>query len=166
MPYTIDWADITGTNDPEDRNNLTVGDYSVTVTDANGCTASIDALPIIDLCPACEGTPIVVNNLTIVDAGCGDQNGSAIIDLQGDEADYIFDWFPNVSNTEEAFNLQAGPYSVTITHRTNGDCVTPEPISFVIENENGPTAEVVSVCLLYTSPSPRDQRGSRMPSSA
>ena len=26
--------------------------------------------------------------------------------------------------------------------------------------------EVVAVCLLYTSPSPRDQRGSRMPSSA
>ena len=25
---------------------------------------------------------------------------------------------------------------------------------------------VLSVCLLYTSPSPRDQRGSRMPSSA
>ena len=28
-----------------------------------------------------------------------------------------------------------------------------------------PQAEVIS-CLLYTSPSPRDQRGSRMPSSA
>ena len=27
-------------------------------------------------------------------------------------------------------------------------------------------ARPVSVCLLYTSPSPRDQRGSRMPSSA
>ena len=26
--------------------------------------------------------------------------------------------------------------------------------------------KVLSVCLLYTSPSPRDQRGSRMPSSA
>jgi len=26
--------------------------------------------------------------------------------------------------------------------------------------------EIVSTCLLYTSPSPRDQRGSRMPSSA
>ena len=25
---------------------------------------------------------------------------------------------------------------------------------------------VISICLLYTSPSPRDQRGSRMPSSA
>ena len=28
------------------------------------------------------------------------------------------------------------------------------------------TAEVYNPCLLYTSPSPRDQRGSRMPSSA
>ena len=27
-------------------------------------------------------------------------------------------------------------------------------------------AEIVRTCLLYTSPSPRDQRGSRMPSSA
>ena len=26
--------------------------------------------------------------------------------------------------------------------------------------------ECISICLLYTSPSPRDQRGSRMPSSA
>ena len=26
--------------------------------------------------------------------------------------------------------------------------------------------EVITACLLYTSPSPRDQRGSRMPSSA
>ena len=28
------------------------------------------------------------------------------------------------------------------------------------------TVEIVDICLLYTSPSPRDQRGSRMPSSA
>ena len=29
-----------------------------------------------------------------------------------------------------------------------------------------PEVEVARICLLYTSPSPRDQRGSRMPSSA
>ena len=29
-----------------------------------------------------------------------------------------------------------------------------------------PTDEHLEICLLYTSPSPRDQRGSRMPSSA
>ena len=27
-------------------------------------------------------------------------------------------------------------------------------------------SEAINICLLYTSPSPRDQRGSRMPSSA
>ena len=30
----------------------------------------------------------------------------------------------------------------------------------------GKVAEQLNLCLLYTSPSPRDQRGSRMPSSA
>ena len=29
-----------------------------------------------------------------------------------------------------------------------------------------PIKSTITVCLLYTSPSPRDQRGSRMPSSA
>ena len=34
-----------------------------------------------------------------------------------------------------------------------------------VEDEKG-SLERMSICLLYTSPSPRDQRGSRMPSSA
>ena len=34
------------------------------------------------------------------------------------------------------------------------------------EREQGITIDVAYRCLLYTSPSPRDQRGSRMPSSA
>ena len=35
-----------------------------------------------------------------------------------------------------------------------------------IEKERGITILAKNTCLLYTSPSPRDQRGSRMPSSA
>ena len=34
------------------------------------------------------------------------------------------------------------------------------------ETDGTSTAEPLDACLLYTSPSPRDQRGSRMPSSA
>ena len=37
-------------------------------------------------------------------------------------------------------------------------CESIEPLGFAIDG--------VVICLLYTSPSPRDQRGSRMPSSA
>ena len=36
-PYTYDWADLEGDNNPEDRTNIGAGDYSVTVTDANDC---------------------------------------------------------------------------------------------------------------------------------
>ena len=36
----------------------------------------------------------------------------------------------------------------------------------VPEPHPGPGEVRIRVCLLYTSPSPRDQRGSRMPSSA
>ena len=39
-------------------------------------------------------------------------------------------------------------------------------VSHVFGNELPPSASLQRPCLLYTSPSPRDQRGSRMPSSA
>ena len=61
----------------------------------------------------------------------------------------------------------------------NSEFATPQKIEFgstvngVITNEDVDWFQVeakkdqrISVCLLYTSPSPRDQRGSRMPSSA
>ena len=36
----------------------------------------------------------------------------------------------------------------------------------VMEHESFEDEAIAKICLLYTSPSPRDQRGSRMPSSA
>jgi gliding motility-associated-like protein len=35
--YLYDWSDLTGTNDPKDRTNLTEGVYNVTITDGNTC---------------------------------------------------------------------------------------------------------------------------------
>ena len=43
---------------------------------------------------------------------------------------------------------------------------TPEPSSWCYPDEIPINDEESNACLLYTSPSPRDQRGSRMPSSA
>ncbi|NBB23444.1 hypothetical protein GVN20_29100, partial [Runella sp. CRIBMP] len=42
-PYTYDWADVAGTNNVKDRSGLAGGSYSVTVTDANGCTSTTTA---------------------------------------------------------------------------------------------------------------------------
>ena len=39
-----------------------------------------------------------------------------------------------------------------------------DDVDFMIPEED--VQKLIKICLLYTSPSPRDQRGSRMPSSA
>ena len=80
--YTIDWADLAGNNDPEDRAALLVGTYNVTVTNtATGCTSSLminlagpggcDVCPTIPNVsvvpsPVCQGVNFTVasSNLT------------------------------------------------------------------------------------------------------
>ncbi|MEM9919241.1 MAG: gliding motility-associated C-terminal domain-containing protein, partial [Bacteroidota bacterium] len=49
-PFTYDWADLMGNDDPQDRADLDFGTYAVTVTDANGCVAIEDEL----LTPSCQ----------------------------------------------------------------------------------------------------------------
>ena len=41
-----------------------------------------------------------------------------------------------------------------------------QPTTLIRELALRQAEELLGICLLYTSPSPRDQRGSRMPSSA
>ena len=59
------------------------------------------------------------------------------------------------------FDSNGAHIPVTVLHLDN--C---HVISSLTEEKNGYSAVQIGVCLLYTSPSPRDQRGSRMPSSA
>ena len=69
-----------------------------------------------------------------------------------------------VEKGEVVITLETDKASVELVAEASGVLTTSA--------EDGDTVEVGSVvgaidsCLLYTSPSPRDQRGSRMPSSA
>ena len=67
-----------------------------------------------------------------------------------------------------AVKMQDGTFSLLLIDRAWGG-VDTKPIKTSYSPSAGTayvTYENVRVCLLYTSPSPRDQRGSRMPSSA
>ncbi len=83
--------------------NLTTGNCSVTITDANGCvtnrTASIT-----------EPSEILFTT-SVIDANAGMNNGSASVAVSGGVSPYSFDW----SNGGDGTNLTAGPYSFTIT---------------------------------------------------
>ena len=67
---------------------------------------------------------------------------------------------------EKKYSFDSGvmvPYNPTLrTHQTSEYISTNTPNTF----DELRATDRWTVCLLYTSPSPRDQRGSRMPSSA
>ncbi|MEI6682906.1 MAG: SprB repeat-containing protein [Bacteroidota bacterium] len=42
-PFNYDWADVSGTNNSQNRSGLAAGSYTVTVTDGNNCTATTTA---------------------------------------------------------------------------------------------------------------------------
>ncbi|MFK8006944.1 MAG: gliding motility-associated C-terminal domain-containing protein [Saprospiraceae bacterium] len=51
--YSYDWADLAGNNDPQNRFDLAVGIYGVTVTDNNSCIAVMDNIIVADGCTNC-----------------------------------------------------------------------------------------------------------------
>lgn len=121
--YTYSWSNLQSSSQ---INNLCVGNYGLTVTDANSCSVTSNA--------TITGPPelqILIQN--VVDATCGQSNGSATISQVGGTTGYTIVW----SNGWPAFtqnNLAAGTYTVTVTD-ING-CSTDTVIN--INNLGGP----------------------------
>lgn len=105
-PYTFTWSPNVGTT--ASVSNLAAGTYSVTVRDANQCTATA-SFTITE--------PLVLNasvaQTTMI--GCGQGTGSIKLAVSGGSPNYTFTWNPNVSSTDSAGNLTAGTYRVTVT---------------------------------------------------
>ncbi len=101
-PFTYSWSN--GSTDA--ILVASAGTYSVTVTDAGGCTASAGGLTIIECCNI---------NLTAIpfSPGCGTQLGSIDLDPAGAVAPVIYTW-SNGASTEDIDNLVTATYSVTV----------------------------------------------------
>ncbi|WP_074780397.1 HYR domain-containing protein [Draconibacterium orientale] len=109
-PYTYLWSD--GQTTPI-ANNLSAGTYTVTVTDANGCTASEEV--IVD-----EPDLFVISKISPIIAApsCyGANDGSATMEVTGGTPPYTFIWDAATGDqrTATASNLAAGTYTVLVT---------------------------------------------------
>ncbi len=101
---TFAWSNTATT---EDLTGIGAGNYAVTITDGNGCTASVSAV-------ITEPSGLVLN-ATPVNVACnGGANGSVDITVQGGVFPYSFNW-SNSATTEDINGLSGGTYSVTIT---------------------------------------------------
>ena len=72
-----------------------------------------------------------------------------------------------ISNVSEMPIINPGdsaPLSLNVT--PPGDAIHGRAVELTVRIKEGDSSGLSEICLLYTSPSPRDQRGSRMPSSA
>lgn len=126
-PYTYLWANIGGTN--ATGTGLSVGSYTVNVTDNNGCTASA-TVSITQPAPLAAAT-------VFTHASCNLANGTATVGTTGGTGPYTYLWNPTAQTTVTAFGLKAGSYTVSVTdnnHCTTSTTVTVTQPSLVTAN--------------------------------
>jgi hypothetical protein len=126
-PYAYSWS--SGHTTPV-AGSLAAGTYTVTATDANGCSIT-KSVTII------QPNDIVITSTT-TNATCGNANGSAALTVSGGVGGYSYTWNPNVSTTSTASGLASGMYNVTVTD-ANG---CSKQASIVINNTGGPNFTV------------------------
>ncbi len=114
--YTYQWDANTGNQVTENATGLSAGNYSVTVTDANGCTA-IGNVTLTEP-PLLSASISSVSNYNGFNISCnGGSDGWANVTASGGVSPYSYLWDVNTGNqvTENATGLSAGNYSVTVT---------------------------------------------------
>jgi len=122
-PYTYAWSPSGGT--AATASGLSTGAYTVSVTDANGCTASASATITQPSALGLNGFPTVTN------VNCfGDSTGAvSALSPTGGTAPYTYLW-SNGSTSSSISGLPAGNYNGTITD-ANG-CTLSSPTGFTI----------------------------------
>ncbi len=141
-PYTFDWADLPGDDNGSDRIGLLPESYDVTITDDVGCSVVVNDINILDTCIPINCVNPIVENTVKVAASCGQSNGSAFLEMVGDNAEFTYSWTPNVSEDAFANNIPAGVYTVVISRLNDPTCQTTT--TFAIQNADGPQPEIIS----------------------
>lgn len=124
--YAYNWNDI-GPG-PAARDNLATGDYTVTVTDLNGCTLEI-ALEV-------TSPQAIALDVATTPASCfGNADGQAMVVASGGAGNYSYLWGDG-QNTPVATGLSAGSISVLVTDengcQANETAVVDEPSALAV----------------------------------
>ena len=121
-PYTYQWS-TAPVQTTKTAIGLSQGNYTVTVTDASGCSQSTSVIV--------EGTLDV--SLDIVNASCGQNNGTASAVITGGNGNYSYLWdLGGSASTDQTINnLGAGTYPIYVT---DGNGCTSSATAVVVQN--------------------------------
>ncbi|MGD1848490.1 MAG: HYR domain-containing protein, partial [Salibacteraceae bacterium] len=105
MPYTYNWSNSATT---ASITGVMAGTYSVTITDANGCTDSTSVT-------ITQPVMLVVSSGTINQVSCvGQSDGGATSTVTGGTLPYTYLW-SNGGTNDSIAGVTAGTYTVTVT---------------------------------------------------
>ncbi len=112
-PYTYDWTPGNPTGDgTRSVNFLSAGTWTCTVTDNNGCTATLNFT-------ITEPSPLQVSAASQTNVSCnGQNNGAASVNTTGGTPGYIYNWNPQPSigaGTPSVSGLSAGTWTCYVT---------------------------------------------------
>ncbi|MGI9191860.1 MAG: GEVED domain-containing protein, partial [Chitinophagaceae bacterium] len=131
-PYTYSWSPLGG-NDAL-AGGLMAGVYTITITDANLCTAT-------STIEFTEPSILSADVTSVTHVSCyGSADGYADIMSTGGTSPYTYSWSPSLSNSSSASGLSAGIYTITVTDFNNCSATTiltimePDAISISVLN--------------------------------
>jgi len=128
--YTYSWSPAGGTG--ATATGLCAQSYTVTVTDANGCTTTQST--------TLTQPTAVTASATSTPSSCSGNTGSATCTASGGTGVLSYSWSPSGGNAATASNLAPGPYVCTVTD-ANG-CTTTANVT--VSTTSGPTASLQS----------------------
>jgi gliding motility-associated-like protein len=120
-PYTYLWDDA-GAQTTATASGLAVGNYSVTITDDNGCTA-VNTVSIIEP-NALEGTSVSTDDLG--------EGGTIDITVTGGTIPYSFLW-DNTETTEDLTGLPEGVYTVVVTDSAGCEITLVDSVNQILD---------------------------------
>lgn len=115
-PYSYSWSNGSTS---QNLNNVSAGNYSVNITDNNGCIETSSA-------SVTQPSALLLNNTTINVLCNGNESGSIQLQANGGTSPYSYSW-SNGSTSQNLSNLLAGNYSVNVVD-DNG-CLINESFS-------------------------------------
>jgi hypothetical protein len=135
-PYTYSWSPNGGTGST--ANNLSAGNYVVTVTDANSCTLTASVV---------VGVAATFSvSVAVVPDSCPGPSGIAASSASGGQPPYTYFWSPGNQITSVISNQSAGNYTLTVTDGTG--CVVTTIVN-IPANNNSTNVNVASIAPAY-----------------
>lgn len=140
-PETIVIKDLNGV--VYQNGNLGAGNYCILVTDANGCSAAVEFFEVSE-------PNLLQVDITKINPTC-DNLGSILLETQGGNGGYIYDWADLTGNNDPEDRLQLNPatYKVTVIDAKGCSIVSP---NLVLTKDCNPST--ITKDTIYTATNP------------